>query len=86
MSAFHWGSYAKMADRLDCDLVYALVPRKALTEVVQRRAQQLANEEVRGVAHTMSLEDQRPTDERIQKQVARRTEELLRGKWSELWR
>ncbi len=76
----------KMADRLDCDLVYALVPRKALTEVVQSRAQQLANEEVRGVAHTMSLEDQRPTDERIQKQVARRTEELLRGKWSELWR
>ncbi len=80
------GQLRKMADHLDCDLVYALVPRKPLTEVVQSRAQQLANEEVRGVAHTMSLEDQRPTDERIQKQVARRSEELLRGKWSELWR
>ena len=80
------GQLRKMADHVDCDLVYALVPRKPLTEVVQRRAQQLANEEVRGVAHTMSLEDQRPTDERIQKQVARRSEELLRGKWSELWR
>jgi predicted DNA-binding mobile mystery protein A len=80
------GQLRKMAGHLDCDLVYALVPRKPLTEVVPRRAQQLANEEVRGVAHTMSLEDQRPTDERIQKQVARRSEELLRGKWSELWR
>lgn len=76
----------KMADGLDCELVYALVPRKPLTEVVSDRAKQLAKEEVYGVAHTMSLEDQRPTDERIQKQVSRRADELLRGKWSDLWR
>lgn len=80
------GQLRKLADGLDCDLVYALVPRKPLTEVVQDRAQQLAKEEVYGVAHTMSLEDQRPTNERIQKQVARRVDELLRGKWSDLWR
>ena len=80
------GQLRKLADGLDCELVYALVPRKPLTEVVQDRATQLAKEEVYGVAHTMSLEDQRPTDERIQKQVSRRAEELLRGKWSNLWR
>ncbi len=80
------GQLRKVADSLDCDLVYALVPRKPLTAVVQERATQLAKEEVYGVAHTMSLEDQRPTDERIQKQVARRADELLRGKWSDLWR
>ncbi|WP_114972379.1 mobile mystery protein A [Rhodoferax ferrireducens] len=80
------GQLRKLADGLNCELVYALVPRKPLTEVVQDRAKQLAKEEVYGVAHTMSLEDQRPTDERIQKQVARRAEELLRGKWSNLWR
>jgi predicted DNA-binding mobile mystery protein A len=80
------GQLRKLADGLDCQLVYALVPRKPLTEVVQDRAKQLAKEEVYGVAHTMGLEDQRPTDERIQKQVARRAEELLRGKWSNLWR
>lgn len=80
------GQLRKLADGLDCELVYALVPRKPLTEVVQDRANQLANEDVYGVAHTMGLEDQRPTDERIQKQVARRAEELLRGKWSDLWR
>ena len=80
------GQLRRLADGLDCELVYALVPRKPLTEVVRDRAKQLAKEEVYGVAHTMSLEDQRPTDERIQKQVARRAEELLRGKWSDLWR
>lgn len=80
------GQLRKLANALDCELVYALVPRKPLTEVVHDRAKQLAKQEVYGVAHTMSLEDQRPTDARIQKQVARRTEELLRGKWSDLWR
>ena len=54
--------------------------------VVSDRAKQLAKEDVCGVAYTMSLEDQRPTDERLQKQVFRRAEELLRGKWSGLWR
>ena len=80
------GQLRKLADGLDCELVYALLPRKPLTDVVHDRAKQLARQEVYGVAHTMSLEDQRPTDERIQKQVARRAEELLRGKWSDLWR
>jgi predicted DNA-binding mobile mystery protein A len=80
------GQLRKLADGLDCELVYALVPRKPLPTVVQDRAMQLAKEEVHGVAHTMGLEDQRPTDARIQKQVARRAEELLRAKWSDLWR
>lgn len=80
------GQLRKLADGLDCELVYALVPRKPLPDVVEDRATQLAKEEVYGVAHTMGLEDQRPTDARIQKQVARRADDLLRGKWSDLWR
>ncbi|CAB3661596.1 hypothetical protein LMG1873_00615 [Achromobacter piechaudii] len=80
------GNLRKLADGLDCELVYALVPRKPLTDVIQERARAIALEEVSGVAHTMSLEDQRPTDARLRKQVERRTEELLRGRWSDLWR
>lgn len=80
------GQLRKLADGLDCELVYALVPRKPLPDVVQDRATQLAHAEVHGVAHTMGLEDQRPTDARIQKQVARRADDLLRGKWADLWR
>jgi predicted DNA-binding mobile mystery protein A len=80
------GQLRKLADGLDCELVYALVPRRPLTEVVQERARAIAMEEVGGVAHTMSLEDQRPGAERLRKQVERRTEELLLGRWSDLWR
>lgn len=76
----------KLADGLDCELVYALVPRKPLTDRVQERARAVALEEVGGVAHTMGLEDQRPTEDRLRKQVERRIDDLLRGRWSELWR
>lgn len=80
------GHLRKLADGLDCELVYALVPRRPLTEVVHERARAIALEEVDSVVHTMSLEDQRPAEARSSKQVERRAEELLRGRWSDLWR
>lgn len=80
------GQLRKLADGLDCELVYALVPRKPLTQVVEDQARSIALQEVSGVAHTMSLEDQRPATERLRKQVEQRTAELLRGRWSDLWR
>ncbi|MFV8511329.1 mobile mystery protein A [Ralstonia pseudosolanacearum] len=80
------GQLRKLADGLDCELVYALVPRKPLTQVVEDRARSIALQEVGGVAHTMSLEDQRPATDRLRKQVEQRTAELLRGRWSDLWR
>lgn len=80
------GQLRKLADGLDCDLVYALVPRKPLPQVVEDRARSIALREVSGVAHTMSLEDQRPATDRLRKQVEQRTAELLRGRWSDLWR
>ena len=80
------GQLRKLADGLDCELVYALVPRTPLTQVVEDRARSIALQEVSGVAHTMSLEDQRPAADRLRKQVDQRTAELLRGRWSDLWR
>ncbi len=80
------GQLRKLAEGLDCELVYALVPRRPLTQVVEDRARSIALQEVSGVAHTMSLEDQRPATDRLRKQVEQRTAELLRGRWSDLWR
>ncbi|MES2925335.1 MAG: mobile mystery protein A [Pseudomonadota bacterium] len=76
----------KLADGLDCDLVYALVPRQPLTEVVRERAQAIATDEVGRVAHSMGLEGQRPGAEMLRRQIERRTTELLHGRWSDLWR
>ena len=43
---------------LGCDLVYLLVPRRPLTEVVRDRARELAHRQVAAVEQTMRLEDQ----------------------------
>lgn len=47
------------ADALDCDLVYAFVPRaETLQELVDARARAAAKANVPGVEHTMALENQ----------------------------
>jgi predicted DNA-binding mobile mystery protein A len=80
------GQLRKLADGLDCELVYALVPRKPLTQVVEDQARAIALQEVSSVAHTMDLEGQRPAPDRLRKQVEQRTADLLQGRWSDLWR
>lgn len=76
----------KLAEGLDCELVYGLLPRKPLTQVVQEQASRIARSEILGVAHSMSLEDQRPSEGYVRKQLDQRRAELLSGKRSELWR
>ncbi|MEP7064224.1 MAG: mobile mystery protein A [Betaproteobacteria bacterium] len=76
----------KLAEYLDCELVYALIPRRPLRDVVEARAEELARKEVLGVTHSMSLEDQQPSSEFVNKQIQERRDELLAGNWSTLWR
>lgn len=76
----------KLAEALGCEVVYGLVPRKPLTEVVEEQATRIARNEILGVAHSMSLEDQRPGEDYVRSQLERRRAELLSGKWSALWR
>jgi predicted DNA-binding mobile mystery protein A len=52
-------SLRKVANALDCDLVYALVPRAGtMRELIENRARRQAREHVLGVEHSMALEDQ----------------------------
>lgn len=80
------GQLRKLAEGLDCELVYALIPRKSLEEVVHDRAYQIALSETSRVTHTMALEDQRPNDKYIKERQTKRTNELLEGSWAKLWR
>lgn len=80
------GQLRRLAEALDCELVYALVPRQPLVQVVERQAEALARQEVLGVSHSMGLEAQRPSDPFVARQVAQRKGELLAGSWSKLWR
>ena len=48
----------KVAEALDCTLVYALVPNSSLEDAVQTRAREIARKELVRVGHTMDLEAQ----------------------------
>lgn len=75
----------RVADALDCDLVYALVPRTSLEESVHRQARRRAEQHLAVVAHHSRLEDQEVSPEL----TASHIEDLAthfadhRGLWSE---
>jgi len=48
----------RAADALDCDLVYALVPRHPLGQMVDDRARAVAGKLMGSVSHSMALEGQ----------------------------
>ncbi len=67
-------SLRTLANALDCDLVYALVPRAgSLQELMKDRARIEARRNVLGVEHTMALEGQAAgnVDEAIEEEMRR---------------
>jgi predicted DNA-binding mobile mystery protein A len=74
----------RAASALDCDLVYALVPRHRLEEMVDQQALRRASQLVNAVDHSMALESQRVTADTTSEQL-REYAERLRDE-SGLWR
>lgn len=52
----------RVAEALNCRLVYALVPRESLDETVRKRSRQIAARHLGMVEHTMTLENQSVQD------------------------
>ncbi|HCB03872.1 MAG TPA: mobile mystery protein A, partial [Nocardioides bacterium] len=59
----------RAADALECEVVYALVPRRPLEEMVQEQARKRALARVGRTAHTMALEDQALVDAKLEERV-----------------
>ena len=78
-------SLKRAAHALDCELVYAIVPRGSLQEVVDRQAQAVAREMVQRTAHSMWLERQSPSDEEISAQIRDVAAQLRAEGSSRLW-
>ena len=69
-------SLRAVADALDCDLVYGLVPRaESMQALIENRARGEATRHVLGVEHSMALEDQAAG--RIEEAVEAETRRLL---------
>ena len=78
-------SLRKLASALDCELQYALVPRKSLEELLEDRAISIARDRLCPISHSMSLENQtidKPTQE---KQLQLLAKEILDGPRRNLW-
>lgn len=75
----------KLANALECDLVYALVPRKPLDEIRRDRAVMVARRLLKRVSHSMKLEDQGVNKRMEESELNRRVEKLLMGNPKDLW-
>ena len=80
----------RAAEAMDCELVYALVPKaslrsKTLADIVKTQATELAAATVANVAHSMSLEQQSVEKSRQQKQKQELTKTLLEGSLKKIW-
>lgn len=77
-------SLRKAAEAMDCQLVYALVPRKGkLKDIVQRQALKKARSLVEPVDHTMMLEAQAVGN--LEEKIKQTAAELTQNLNSKLW-
>lgn len=79
-------SLRSAAEALDCTLVYALVPRQPLEDLMRNRASVLADQQLARTHHTMSLENQALLPDDLKAERARLIEDILRDDPSRLWR
>lgn len=75
----------KISDGLECDVVYALVPRGSLTALVHNRANGMAHRMVGEVSHGMSLEAQATDEATREREVVDARERLIATGSSHIW-
>ncbi len=82
-------SLAAAAEAMDCELIYAIVPKaphKTLEEILDQKALLLAQKISKGVAHSMTLEDQTVAKQITENQIKALAQELKRNLDPRLWK
>ncbi|MCZ6667651.1 MAG: mobile mystery protein A [Gammaproteobacteria bacterium] len=75
----------RVTEALDCDLVYALVPRQPVDVMVRARAEWKAERLVSKTDVQMKLEAQQLSREKLQEQIKLETDRLVRDMPRDLW-
>jgi predicted DNA-binding mobile mystery protein A len=74
------------ANALNMELVYYLIPReKSLQKIIEERAYKKAKEIVLRTSHTMNLEEQGNSEERIKTAIKEKAEEIIREMPKYIW-
>lgn len=75
----------KVADRLECRLVYAFVPKEPIEGIIEKQARRKALGQLEEIAHSMALEDQAIGDKANKKQFKLLVDELKTTRIKEIW-
>jgi len=75
----------RVADVLDCDLTYALVPRQSVDDMVRARAELKASKLVNQADVQMKLEAQQLSKEQLQAQLRLEVDRLMTDLPRDLW-
>ncbi len=78
-------SLRKAADAMDCDLVYAFVPRKSLESILETQAMRRTSEMMKRVEHTMILEAQSRSADVEQRELGELAQDMVRTMNRTLW-
>lgn len=81
-------SLKKIASAMDCQLVYAIVPKtghNSLEDIIDHRAELLAHKLIKKADHTMQLEAQGNSPKEIKTQVKKLANELKAKMDSRIW-
>ena len=76
----------RIAETLDCELIYALVPRMPMEEIVDRRAELVARGEIEAAERAMAPDAQAMDFAPISMRITDAKRRLLGGRWSRLWK
>jgi predicted DNA-binding mobile mystery protein A len=74
----------RVAEALDCTVIYALVPNKPLESMVRERARGIARRRLTAIEHSMLLEDQAVTGKDLEARIEKLAGEIdLRLLWED---
>ena len=75
----------RVANNLNCEFVYALVPRKSIDSMIEEQAKLKARQLVVKADTQMKLEAQEVTDQALKIQIKHETDRLVREMPRDLW-
>ena len=73
------------ADALNCDFIYAFVPRRSLQKMIEKQAYEMAASQISSISHNMVLENQSLLKEQDKKQIDDLKARLLEKSHKKLW-
>lgn len=75
----------RVADALDCDLVYCLVPRTTLVKMIEKQATKFAKKQMQDTNHTMMLEQQQISQKKQKELLEEIIQDIISHPPRNLW-